>query len=237
MITFLDVSHTIERNRKRLPVLESASFVFDVHRMGLVTGSEAQGEAIVDLIAGNHYPEQGTVRRFGRLSWPIGRLAQFRSELSGRDTLRFLTQFYGLDHRRAQDFLFDLVDFQHCYDQPIANWPRLLNVEFSYAAVLLPEFDIYLADGAIGVADDAFMRRWEPCFEQRLRGRQLILYCNQAAYLKRYCRTVAVAHQGQLVRQASVEEAFNLVTWVASDGDSDDKAPVGRESGFDDGIF
>lgn len=234
MIIFRDVSHSVERNEKRLMVLDHANFDFDLHRMGLVAGSETQGEAILDLIAGNLYPEAGAVRHFGRMSWPIGRMAQFRSELSGRDTLRFLTQLYGLDHIRAQNFMFDLVDFEHYYDQPISSWPRLLNVEFGYAAVLLPDFDIYLADGGINVGDAGFMARWAPQFEARLEGRQLIMYCNQAGYLTKYCRTVAVAHEGQLLRRPSVAAAFELVTWIASNPIPDDKAATIEDSYNDD---
>ena len=215
MIAFRGVAHSVQRHKKTIPILSGTDFDFDLKRMGLVVGREEQSEALIDLMVGNLLPEAGQVLRLGRVSWPIGRLVQFRSELSGRATVDFICGLYGLNLRLAETFLFSLIDFKHYYDQSISKWPRMLNVEFGHAVVLLPDFDIYIAEGSIILGNPEFMERWSPRFEQRLAGRQLIMACNQAAYLSQFCRTVAVLQNGQLNRYSNVAEAMNATTWVA----------------------
>lgn len=214
MIALSDVTHEVVRYDRRVPVLAGASFAFDRRRMGLIGPWEDQIGALLDLLAGYRLPGEGTVTRFGRVSWPIGRLVQFRSELTGRDTVRFISQLYALDYEKCEQLLFELIDFEHFYDFSIAEWPRLLNVKFGQAAVLLPDFDIYLAESSLIVSDDDFMAKWLPRFNERLQSRQLIMACGQAVYLRRFCRSVAVLKGGRLACYPSVDSAFEAIAWV-----------------------
>lgn len=213
MISLRNVTHSVVRGGKRLPVFYDASFDFDRRRMGLVASRDELMEAILDIMIGYRLPDDGIVQRQGRISWPIGRLLQFRSELNGRDTVRFLAQLYGLDLQRCEDLFHELIDFEHQYELPVSHWPGLLLVKFAHCAVLLPEFDIYVAQGSIMIGDERFMERWLPKFEERLRGRQLIMACGQAAYLSKFCRSAAVLQDGNLVYYDNIEKACSVAGW------------------------
>lgn len=235
MIALEGVSQTVTYRRKPLMVLDDASFCFDRRRIGLISGREGVSEAIVDLLAGYLLPKEGRIGRSGSVSWPIGRLLQFRSELTGRGTLDFFCQLYGLNRPRCERFMHDLIDFETHYDQPVSDWPRLLGIKFAHAAVLLPDFDIYLAEGAIVISDEAFMARWRPLFEARLESRQLIMSCGQIAYLAQFCRCVAVERDGKLTLYRDAEHAFGAILPVAPPA----TAEAGREELMhdDDGLI
>lgn len=213
MISLMGVTHSVVRGGNRIPIFVDASFEFDRRRMGLVAARDEQMNAILDVLIGYRLPDVGTVRRRGAVSWPIGRLLQFRSELSGRDTVRFITQLYGLDFRRSEDLFHDLIDFEQHYEMPVSTWPGLLTVKFAHCAVLLPEFDIYIGEGSMIIGDDKFMQRWLPMFEEKLVGRQLIMACGQAAHLSKFCRSAAVLRDGELVYYDDIETACRVAGW------------------------
>lgn len=221
MIALHDVSDVATKHGKSYPVLSDVSFAFDRRRMGIMAAVDEEGEALIDLISGMRLPMMGSIQRRGRVSWPIGRLLQFRSELSGRDTLRFVCDLYGCHFRQAEDLILSLVDPGRHYSARIAEWPRLLNVKFGHALALLPEFDIYVVEGALELADAAFMQAWMPLFEERVGERQLIMACQYAVYLSRQCRSTVALVEGKLIACASVEQASELCSrYLSGEGPS-----------------
>lgn len=211
MISFQAVTDDIKRHGKKIPILRNTNFDFDRRRMGLITPREEQSEALLDLMAGYRIPDAGVVHRFGRVSWPVGRQLQLRSELSGRATLRFIARVYDLDFDECEAIAHDLIDFQHYYDRHVTEWPRLLTVKFAHAVVLLPDFDIYLVEGNPIIGDEEFMSRWMPLFEERILTRQMIIACRYAVHLRRFCRIVAVLKQDTLRMYPTVESAFEAL--------------------------
>lgn len=228
MIRLHDVTLSVQERNRRVRILDDVTFAFDRARMGLIADSSIAAERTMDLLAGYLQPNRGKVVRCGRISWPIGRLLQFRSELNGRDTLRFLCGLYRLDFRQAERFMHDLVDFGDHYLEPVAEWPGLLTVKFAHAAVLLPEFDIYLGEGTLTLGDEDFMERWQPLFEQRLAGnRMLILSCAHKVYLERYVSSVAVVSGGRIQLFPDCDSAFASIEAAELEAQATPQAETG----------
>lgn len=233
MISLENVSYHVKKRGKLNQVLWHQTFDFNQDRIGLISDNEQSAEGVIDLLAGYALPQSGKIRRYGRVSWPIGRLLQFRSEMNAPDTIQFLCDIYRLDFKKAEYFILDLVDFADHYQHPVEEWSGLLNVTFAHALALLPDFEIYLGEGSLVVGDDDFMERWLPLFEQRLsNNRLLIMSCAQQVYLERFCQFVATVSNGQILLYDTPDAAFSSLevatpgsaspTVVASDFDMDD---------------
>jgi capsular polysaccharide transport system ATP-binding protein len=236
MIVLRSAHRSVKKGKVSLPLLQDVSFTFDLPRIGLVAAHREVSEGLLDLMAGYISLERGILRRVGRVSWPLGRILPFRSYLTGRVTLRFFCDIYGLDFRKAERFVREIVNFKdQQFDRPVLEWPSLLIVEFSYAAYLVPDFEIYLAEGSISAGDE-FMARWQPLFAKRTEGKQLILTAEYAHRLSPYVEKVVVAEGGKLSLYDTVDGAFSALAEAgAVPGETPRVAP--REHALDDPLI
>ena len=212
MIIFDNISHEANASKRRVRVLDEASIVIDKPRVGLVSPDGAVTTTIVEMIAGIVRPNRGRIYRQGKVSWPIGRMTQFRSPLSGRDTVRFVASLYRMDEGKADRFVRHLTDFGHHYDEPMNKWPRLLSMKLALACVLVPSFDVYLAEGSVVVPDDDFMEVWQAAFEERLAGKQFIMASDRKRYMEQFCDSAVGVRNGKFIVFDSVADAFDSMT-------------------------
>lgn len=208
MIVLSDVNHIAIRGRKHIPIFEGTDFVFGNGHVGLVVENARTAEIVFDLLVGYFRPKSGIIRRFGRVSWPIGRVLQFRSELSGRKTLRFLCRLYDLDYDSCAEKAHDMMDIDRHFDRGIIHWPRELMLEFGYFASLLPDFDTYLVEGTASTGNEVFNAAWHAEFKRKIRGRNLIYQSNSERYLADYVSSAVALVDGKFRYFSVLGEAF-----------------------------
>lgn len=127
----------------------------------------------VNLIIGSRRPGSGSVRLEGRPSWPIGQSLIVRSSLTGRETVRFLSDLYNLDARAC------IADATRWFgaDQMgriMHLWPAMDRIKFERLAALWPEFDVLVVYGAGPTDDESFDSEWLVRFRSKLEGRGLL---------------------------------------------------------------
>lgn len=207
-IEVINASHMSLANHHRMMVLHEASHAFDKRRVGLVVPSALHAERLIDLLVGYIKPKQGLIRRRGRVSWPVGRVAQLRSVLTGGQTLHVFADLYGLDARDMMSHVERLMDMTGLMDKPVARWPRDKILELAYTTVLLPQFDVYIVEGTLNASDEAFMERWSEIFAARLEKAQLIYYTSSPVYMARYATSAVALKNGKLVAYSDLNDAF-----------------------------
>ena len=82
-------SYSLPRGNRK-DVLRDASITFRPGvNMGIL-GLNGQGKStLIRIISGSELPDSGTIKRKGRVSWPIGFTGGFNGSLTGRENLRF----------------------------------------------------------------------------------------------------------------------------------------------------
>lgn len=216
-IEVINASHMSLANHHRMMVLHEANHAFDRRRVGLVAPSALHAERLIDLLIGYIKPKQGVIRRRGRISWPIGRVAQLRSVLTGSQTLHVFADLYGLDARDTLSHVERLMDLTDLMNKPVARWPRDKVLELAYTTALLPQFDVYIVEGSLNASDEAFMERWGEVFAARLEKAQLIYYTSSPAYMARYATSAVALKNGKLIAYSDLNDAFAAQT-VSDEG-------------------
>ena len=211
MIVLSGVSHTAQRGGKTLPIFDKSDFVIGEGHVGLVVDSAATADVLFDLLVGYIQPKAGVIRRTGRVSWPIGRLLQFRSELSGRKTLHFLCRIYNLDFHASLAKARSMMDFGRHFDRGILHWPPELMLEFAYFAALLPDFDTYFVEGTANTSNQAFNLAWHAEFTKRVAGKNLIYQSSGERYIEPYASSALALVNGKLRYFDTLEKAFAAV--------------------------
>lgn len=149
------------------------SFDLGLRRAIILAERDELTSAFVNLVIGARKTRHGSVRLSGRPSWPIGQSIIIQSSLTGRETVRFLSDIYNLDYRTC------LKEATRWFGQPLLarrlnTWTSGERIKFERLAALWPEFDIFIVYGAGLTGDAEFDAEWLTRFQEKLEGRGLL---------------------------------------------------------------
>src|SRR6516162_10894399 len=96
MITLEGVSKIYRTRGGRRTVLDNVNVTFESgYNFGVLGVNGAGKSTLIRLIAGSEMPDCGVVRRYARVSFPLGFGGTFHGALSGRENVAFIARIYG----------------------------------------------------------------------------------------------------------------------------------------------
>ncbi|MDI3440378.1 hypothetical protein QLG07_12990 [Erwinia sp. V90_4] len=183
---------------ERKLLLSNVDLVLAPGRYALLSSKPECHRPLLDVLAGIRPPQRGLVQHRGLVSWPMGRQGFIRGKGSGLKMVRLVCNLYGLDVHSSIDWLADLMTHPEYLSRPMADWPLFMRQEFSFALALIPDFDIYLVDGAMPFQPCRFTRLWRALFEKRLANRTLILSTYRHSQMTDYCTKAMIYERNGL---------------------------------------
>src|SRR5205823_14999383 len=100
------VSKAYRTRSGRKTVLENVDAIFEPgHNFGILGVNGAGKSTLIRLLAGSEMPDRGIVRRYARVSFPLGFGGTFHGALSGRENVAFIARIYGARIRNAIDYV------------------------------------------------------------------------------------------------------------------------------------
>lgn len=191
-------------------ILEATTMAFpEGRRVGILGPNGAGKSTLLRLIAGSETPDAGVVRRFGRVSFPLGFSGTFHSDLSGRENLHFLARVYGVDAEAMVEEVTEFAELGRDIDAPVRHYSSGMAAKLAFGASLALDFDAYLVDEATEVGDARFRARSHAAFQAKLRDAALILVSHNSHTIRRFCDCCAILHGGRLSPFATVDEALD----------------------------
>jgi capsular polysaccharide transport system ATP-binding protein len=172
---------------EKRPLLSNVDLVIARDRYALLSTTPGWHRPLIDVLAGIRPPQRGLVQHGGLVSWPMGRQGFIRGKGSGLKMVQLVCNLYGLDVRSSVDWLSELMTNPEYLLKPMADWPLFVRQEFSFALALIPDFDIYMIDGAVPFEPCRFTKLWQALFEARLASRTLILSTYRHSQMTDYC--------------------------------------------------
>lgn len=217
MLEFIEVSKSYWTGTRRKVILDRATFrVEPGQSLGILAPNGSGKTTIVKMMAGLLKPDEGTIRRTCRVSFPLGGVVGINRTQTARANCRFFANLYGLDPDYVEAFCRWLSDIAEYFDMPIATYSKGMAARFNLALLLSLEFDIYLIDeGMPSSTDVAFNRRAGGILRERLTNATVVIVSHQAATLEKFCRSAAVLRDGKLHFFDTLEEAKRLYDYAA----------------------
>ncbi len=212
MIEFAHVTKSFWTGTQRKVILDRASFRVELGRsIGILAPNGTGKTTIINMMAGLEQPDEGTVRRTSRISFPLGFMGGVVSRHTGTENARYIARLYGLDPDEVEAFCRWLCGIAEYFDMPVGTYSQGMRARFSFALMLALEFDIYLIDeGMPSTTDVAFNKRAGALLRERLTRATVVVVSHQAGTIEKFCRSAAVLCDGKLHMFDTLEEARRL---------------------------
>jgi capsular polysaccharide transport system ATP-binding protein len=210
VITFDRVSKSYATVTGRKTVLEDASFtIAGGYNLGVLGANGSGKSTLIRLLAGSEMPDRGTIRRYARVSFPLGFGGTFHGALSGRENVAFLARVYGAAVRRTGRWVEDFAELGGYYDMPVNTYSAGMRARLAFGACLAIDFDVYLIDEVTEIGDDAFRAKCAGAFRERMRRSDIVLVTHNRQTIRQYCDRAAVLADGRLRFHDDVRTAFD----------------------------
>jgi len=209
MLEFSEVSKSFWTGTQRKVILDRASFRVELGKsLGILAPNGTGKTTLINMMAGLEKPDEGTIRRECRISFPVGFTGGTNPRLSAMENCRYVARIYGMDPDYIEAFCRWLCDLKEYFDQPIGVYSSGMKARFSMSLTLALEFDMYLVDeGMPGAVDAEFNRKAGEILRQRMEKSTLVIVSHSPQTLERFVRNAAVLKNGQLHMFDSLEEA------------------------------
>ncbi len=217
MLEFVNVSKSFWTGKQRKVILDRASFRVELgHSVGILAPNGTGKTTIINMMAGLEKPDEGTIIRKSRISFPLGFMGGVVNKHTGTENARYIARLYGLDPDYVEAFCRYMTGIEEYFDMPVGTYSAGMRSRFSFALMLALEFDIYLIDeGMPGTTDVEFNRKAGSILQDRLKSSTVIIVSHQAKVLEKFCRSAAVLRNGKLIMFDTLEEAKQLYNYEA----------------------
>ena len=212
MLEFANVSKSFWTGTQRKVILDRVSFRVELgNSLGILAPNGTGKTTLINMMAGLEKPDEGTITRKCRISFPLGFMGGVINKLSAMENSRYIARIYGLDPDYVESFCRWLCGIEEYFDMPVGTYSSGMKQRFTFALMLALEFDIYLIDEGMPSATDVeFNRKAGDVLRERLESTTIIIVSHQAATLERFARSAAVLRNGQLYMFDTLEEARAL---------------------------
>ncbi len=217
MLEFENVSKSFWTGKQRKVILDRASFRVETGRsLGILAPNGTGKTTIIRMMAGLEKPDEGTIRKTSRVSFPLGFMGGVVAKHSGRENARFIARLYGLDPDYVEAFSRWLCGIEEYFDMPVGVYSSGMKSRFTFSLLLALEFDIYLIDeGMPSTTDVDFNRKAGSILRDRLRSSTVVIVSHQPTTIEKFCRSAAVLRDGQLNMFDTLEEAKQMYQYAS----------------------
>jgi len=217
VLEFENVSKSFWTGKQRKVILDRASFRVEIGRsLGILAPNGTGKTTIIRMMAGLEKPDEGTIRKTSRVSFPLGFMGGVVAKHSGRENARFIARLYGLDPDYVEAFSRWLCGIEEYFDMPVGIYSSGMKSRFTFSLLLALEFDIYLIDeGMPSTTDVDFNRKAGSILRDRLRSSTVVIVSHQPTTIEKFCSQAAVLRDGRLHMFETLEEAKRMYDYAS----------------------
>jgi len=210
MIMLDGVSKVYRTRTGRKTVLDNVSVTFEAgHNFGIFGVNGAGKSTLIRLLAGSEEADRGVIRRYARVSFPLGFGGTFHGALSGSENVAFVARIYGASIRQAIDYVEAFSELGEYFTMPVNTYSAGMRARLAFATCLAIDFDVYLIDEVTEIGDQRFRRKCVDAFRERMLRSEIILVTHNVHTLRQYCDRGAILSNGQLALYDDVATALS----------------------------
>ena len=209
MIDFHGVTKSYSIKGKQRRILRNLSLALPRDKnIGVIGRNGAGKSTLLQLMSGTLKPDLGTIRRHGRISWPIGFSGGFHPALTGRQNARFIARVYGADTQSMVAFVEEFSELNEFLDMPIKTYSSGMRARLAFGVSMAARFDCYLVDEVTAVGDLKFREKCRIAFQEKLASSQIVMVSHQDNTLREFCQCGLVLEDGHVAYFDDIDDAL-----------------------------
>jgi len=166
--------------------------------IGIVGRNGAGKSTMLRILGGAEQPDAGSVKRVGRVSWPIGFTGGFSPSLTGEENCRFVARIYEADVDEVTEFSRGFADIGAYFSEPVRTYSSGMRARLAFGLSMAIDFDTYLVDEVTAVGDGTFQRRCREAFAERRQRSSVIIVSHNLNTITQYADRFALLERGRL---------------------------------------
>ena len=155
-----------------------------------VFGANGSGKStLLRLLAGTDFPNKGSIKMQGNISWPLG-LSGYQGSMTGRENAEFVCRIYGKSRSEINEKLEYIKNFSEIgdfFEMPLKSYSSGMKSKFSFAVSMAFDFDYYLIDELTSVGDKRFKQKCKETFDAKKDVANFLFVSHNLNELKRQC--------------------------------------------------
>ena len=218
MITLEGVSKVYRTRSGRKTVLDNVNVTFESgYNFGVLGVNGAGKSTLLRLIAGSEIPDFGVIRRYARVSFPLGFGGTFHGALSGRENVAFIARIYGAGIRGVLEYVENFSELGEYLHMPVNTYSAGMRARLAFATCLALDFELYLVDEVTEVGDQRFRQKCAEAFRDRMQRSDIILVTHNIHTLRQYCDRGAILANGELTIFDDIGSALGRYQRIAQE--------------------
>lgn len=206
MIELKNIAKAYVAKGTRKQVFQGLSFEFKSDRNYALLGPNGAGKStLLRLLAGGEVPDQGTIIRKGKVSWPMGFSGGFNGSMTGIENIKFVARIYGQDPKKVIEYVHEFSELGKSMTLPIKTYSSGMRARLAFGLSLAIDFDCYLVDEVIAVGDANFRQKSQKAFQAKFDKSFLIMASHSPGIIKEYCDCGILLNQGGLEFYDSID--------------------------------
>ena len=194
---------------QRKVVIDNLSLTLPSGKSLALLGRNGAGKStLLEIIAGTLPADSGRVISDGTISWPVGLASSFHGDLTGAENVRFIARIYGVDTDQLAAFVAEFSELGPSYYMPMRTYSSGMRSRLTFGASMGIKFDTYLVDEVTAVGDQAFKRKSQQIFLERVKSASAILVNHSMGEVRRFCNAAVVLENGKAEYFEDLEEAI-----------------------------
>lgn len=183
--------------------LRDVSLSIHAGQMLGVIGRNGSGKStLLRLVGGVGEPDEGRVRRTGRIGALLDLGVGFHSDLSGRENVYIAGVIAGLTRKQVKDRLQEIVEFaelESFIDSPVRVYSSGMQMRLAFSVAVHTTPDILLIDEVLSVGDLAFQNK---CIDRikhiRAQGCAIMFVSHDLEHIKELCDEAIWLKEGRV---------------------------------------
>ncbi len=171
--------------------------------VGIIGTNGAGKSTLLRVIGGIYRPTHGEVSVDGNITPLLALQHGFNPELTGIENLRMAGILLGLDSKRVEELVPDILEFTELEDfieQPVRTYSSGMAARLGFAISTAVVPDVLILDEIMSVGDGAFRERCKERLQSLIAEARIMLLCSHSmSYVAEQCDRVIWLNRGHIV--------------------------------------
>lgn len=194
-------------------ILDNVSLTIPKENIGVLGPNGAGKSTFFRLLGGTEYPDSGSIRTRGSISWPVGLTGGFQPSLTGRENVVVVCNIYCLSKEKLKEkmkFIEEFTELGNFFDMPVKKYSNGMRARLGFALSLAFDFNIYLVDEITSVGDALFRAKAAQAFETLYKKATMLMVSHDMETLRKHCSSAILLNNGKLTYTKDLNAAIEM---------------------------